>query len=76
MDLEKLSVEEIDALTAHLKQIREKKFEDSRIEFIEKLIAFLETATFNWNLFEVYNNDTILTVDDIIDRLHDYLNSL
>lgn len=76
MELEKLSIEELDALTAQLKKIREKKFEDNRIEFIKQLITFLETATFNWDLFEVYNNDSILTVDDVIDRLHDYLNSL
>lgn len=76
MDLNKLTIEEIDALSNQLLELKRKKLKNERIDFINRLVEFLETATNDWNLFEVYPEDAVLTVDDVIDRLHDDLNSL
>lgn len=73
MDLEKLSIKEIDALSTQLLELRRKKLKNEQIDFIKQLIEFLETATNDWELFEVYPEDAVITVDDIIDRLRDNL---
>lgn len=72
MDLEKLSIEEIDALLVKLSTLKQEKVEEARRDFIEKLIATLETATNDWDLFEAYEDETF-SVNFLIDRLREYL---
>lgn len=72
MDLEKLSIEEIDALSEKLSTLKREKLEEARRDFIKKLIATLETATNDWDLFEAYGDETF-SVNFLIDRLREYL---
>ena len=72
MDLEKLSIKEIDALSEKLYTLKREKLEEERRDFIEKLIATLETAANDWDLFEAYGDETF-SVNFLIDRLREYL---